>query len=199
MTPAASPRDAWTRRRFLRAAGAFAAAPIAARLAESRAAIRFPSARAAPIRSDASPATAVTLRSAPTTVDLGGRLVQTWAYGDEVPGPLVRVHAGSSIVAVVENQLPKPTSVHWHGIAVPFDMDGVPGVTQDPIAPGASFTYRFTPTVPGTYFFHPHVGLQLDRALYGPLVVDDPSLCVILCRPSGVRTQPSRHRNGVRP
>ena len=131
--------------------------------------------RAAPIRSDASPATAVTLRPAPTTVDLGGRLVQTWAYGDEVPGPLVRVHAGSSIVAVVENQLPEPTSVHWHGIAVPFDMDGVPGVTQDPIAPGASFTYRFTPTVPGTYFFHPHVGLQLDRALYGPLVVDDPS------------------------
>ena len=84
------------------------------------------------------------------------------------------MRAGTELVAVVENHLPDPTTVHWHGIALPFDMDGVPGVTQDPIEPGASFTYRFTPTTPGTYFLHPHVGVQLDRGLYAPLIVDDP-------------------------
>ena len=84
------------------------------------------------------------------------------------------MRAGTELVAVVENHLPDPTTVHWHGIALPFDMDGVPGVTQDPIEPGGSFTYRFTPATPGTYFLHPHVGVQLDRGLYAPLIVDDP-------------------------
>ena len=109
------------------------------------------------------------------TIDLGGLSVATWAYGDSVPGPLLRATAGDTLRIDVTNDLPSTdTSVHWHGIALRNDMDGVPGVTQDPIAAGESFRYEFVIPDPGTYFYHPHTGVQLDRGLYGVLVVDDP-------------------------
>lgn len=111
-----------------------------------------------------------------TTIDLGGPTVRTWAYGDTVPGPLLRMRAGEVLRVDVSNQLPADTSVHWHGIALRNDMDGVPGVTQDPIhGAGGTFRYEFTAPDTGTYFYHPHVGVQLDRGLYGVLVVDDPA------------------------
>ena len=110
------------------------------------------------------------------TIDLGGLSVATWAYGDTVPGPLLRASAGDTLRVDVANQLPSvDTSVHWHGIALRNDMDGVPGITQDPIGAGGSFRYEFTVPDPGTYFYHPHTGVQLDRGLYGVLVVDDPA------------------------
>jgi FtsP/CotA-like multicopper oxidase with cupredoxin domain len=110
------------------------------------------------------------------TIDLGGSSVVTWAYGDTVPGPLLRATAGDTLRVDLANDLPSTdTSVHWHGIALRNDMDGVPGITQDPITAGESFRYEFTVPDPGTYFYHPHTGVQLDRGLYGVLVVDDPS------------------------
>lgn len=115
----------------------------------------------------------VTLTASPTTVDIGGRTVQTWAFNGTVPGPTIRVTAGDVIRARVVNQLTAPLTVHWHGIALRNNMDGVPDVTQAPIAPGASFTYQFTAPDPGTYFYHSHVGTQLDRGLYGALIVAD--------------------------
>ena len=120
--------------------------------------------------------TTVTARLAPrpATVDLGGVTVQTWAYDDAVPGPLLRATAGDLLSVGVPNALSESTSVHWHGIALRNDMDGVPGTTQAPIPAGGEFTYGFTVPDPGTYFYHPHSGLQLDRGLYGVLVVDDP-------------------------
>ncbi len=119
----------------------------------------------------------VTARLTPRAVgvDLGGRQVQTWAYGDTVPGPLLRANAGDLLRVEVDNQLSTDTSVHWHGIALRNDMDGVPGMTQDPIGAGDTFRYEFTVPDPGTYFYHPHSGVQLDRGLYGVLVVDDPA------------------------
>jgi FtsP/CotA-like multicopper oxidase with cupredoxin domain len=108
------------------------------------------------------------------TLDLGGRTMRTWAYGDTAPGPPLRATAGDVLRVDVDNQLPAATSVHWHGLALRNDMDGVPGMTQDPIAAGGSFRYEFTVPDPGTYFYHPHSGVQLDRGLYGVLVVDDP-------------------------
>ena len=110
----------------------------------------------------------------PVSVDLGGRVVPTWAYGDAVPGPVLRATAGDLLRITVDNRLPVETSVHWHGLALRNDMDGVPGITQDPIGAGATFDYEFTAPDPGTYFYHPHSGVQLDRGLYGVLVVDDP-------------------------
>ena len=115
------------------------------------------------------------LQPRPASIDLGGQVVDTWAYGGTVPGPLLRATAGDLVRVDVENALPTETSVHWHGLALRNDMDGVPGITQDPIAADASFRYEFTAPDPGTYFYHPHTGVQLDRGLYGVLVVDDPA------------------------
>ncbi|MBK6443643.1 MAG: multicopper oxidase family protein [Actinomycetales bacterium] len=115
-----------------------------------------------------------TLTPQVATVDLGGPTVSTWVFGDTVPGPLIRATAGDFLRIRVDNQLPAPTTVHWHGIRLRNPADGVPGLTQDPIGQNASYTYEFTVPDPGTYWFHPHVGVQLDRGLYGALVVDDP-------------------------
>ena len=119
----------------------------------------------------------VTARLAPrpATLDLGGPTVRSWAYGDSVPGPLLRATAGDRVVVTVDNALPQSTSVHWHGVALRNDMDGVPGMTQTPIAANGQFTYDFTVPDAGTYFYHPHSGVRLDRGLYGVLVVDDPA------------------------
>ncbi len=118
----------------------------------------------------------VTARLAPrpVTLDLGGPTVDTWAYGDSLPGPLLRGRAGDRLRVDLSNNLPADTTVHWHGVALRNDMDGVPDVTQAKITPGGAFRYEFTVPDPGTYFYHPHVGVQLDRGLYGVLVVDDP-------------------------
>jgi multicopper oxidase len=117
---------------------------------------------------------AVTLRAAPATVDLGGRTVRTWTYNGELPGPELRLRAGEVLAARLDNRLPVASSVHWHGIALDNRMDGVPGVTQPPVEPGEGFDYEFRLPDPGTYFYHPHVGLQIERGLYGPLIVEDP-------------------------
>lgn len=114
------------------------------------------------------------LRAAPTAVDLGGRTVQTWAFDGTVPGPEIRVTAGDELRVHLVNDLPDPTSVHWHGLALRNDMDGVPGLTQDPVAAASAFDYAFVVPNPGTYWFHPHVGVQLDTGLQAALIVDDP-------------------------
>ncbi len=108
-------------------------------------------------------------------IDLGGPVVATWSFGGQVPGPEIRVRKGQILQALLVNQLPAETTVHWHGVAIRNDMDGVPGMTQAPVPPGREFTYRFAVAEPGTYWYHPHAGVQLDRGLYGPLIVEDPA------------------------
>ncbi len=122
-----------------------------------------------------SPAVEATLVAGVGPVDLGGITATTWSYGGRLPGATLRVTAGEVISVRVDNRLPADTSVHWHGIRLHNAADGVPGLTQEPIAAGASHTYTFRPPDPGTYFFHPHTGVQLDRGLYAPLIVADPA------------------------
>lgn len=107
-------------------------------------------------------------------VDLGGLAVDTWSYDGRIPGPPIRVTAGEVIRATLANELPAETTIHWHGIALRNDADGMPHMTQPPVAPGDEFIYEFTAPHPGTYWFHPHIGTQLDRGLYAVLIVDDP-------------------------
>ncbi len=116
------------------------------------------------------------LRAAPTKVrQFDNRLVDVWAYNDRVPAAVLRVRLGEEVQVLLRNDLPQSTTVHWHGVRVPNAMDGVPGVTQDPVAPGETFTYRFIPKDAGTFWFHPHhrTAEQVERGLYGVLVVDD--------------------------
>jgi multicopper oxidase len=108
-------------------------------------------------------------------IDLGGPVVATWSYGGQVPGPEIRVRKGQTLQALLVNGLPVETTVHWHGVAIRNDMDGVPGMTQVPVPANREYTYSFAVAEPGTYWYHPHVGVQLDRGLYGPLIVEDPS------------------------
>ena len=109
-----------------------------------------------------------------TQVDLGGRVVDTWAYGDQVPGTMLHATAGDRVRVAFTNELPVETSVHWHGLAIRNDMDGVPHLTSQPVAASGRFDFDFVVPDPGTYWFHPHSGLQLDRGLYAPFVIDDP-------------------------
>ena len=90
-----------------------------------------------------------------------------FAYNGQVPGPVWRITKGDTIRVNFQNKLPQPTTVHFHGIRVPNAMDGVPGVTQDPVEPGGSFVYEFTPKDAGTFWFHPHVHTseQMEKGL----------------------------------
>ena len=98
-----------------------------------------------------------------------------WNYNDQIPGPIIKAKAGTILKVDVENQLTEPTSIHWHGLRIDNAMDGVPGVTQDPIAPGSRFTYRLNLQEAGTYWYHPHfnAGEQLERGLKGVLIVEE--------------------------
>ncbi len=114
-----------------------------------------------------------TLTPRPVTVDLGGKVVKTLGYADNVPGPLIRANVGDELEVVVNNKLQTPTSTHWHGIALQNNMDGAEPATPN-IPVGQSFTYKFSVPDAGTYWAHPHVGLDLDTGLYLPVIVDDP-------------------------
>ncbi len=100
--------------------------------------------------------------------------VTAWTYNGTVPGPLIRVTEGDRVRVLLKNELPEPTSIHWHGIPVPNGMDGVPPYTQPAIEPGQTFTYEFTAPAAGTFMYHSHVETdkQIMAGLYGPFIVD---------------------------
>lgn len=114
------------------------------------------------------------LSPGPADIDLGGTKARTLAYNSAVPGPLIRAGVGDDIVVTVDNALDHPTSVHWHGIALRNDMDGAAPASPN-IAPASSFTYQFSSPYPGTYWAHPHTGLDTDFGLYVPVIIDDPA------------------------
>jgi len=115
-----------------------------------------------------------TLTSQQTDVDLGGVTARTLAFGSTIPGPLIRANIGDELAITVQNRLSEPTSVHWHGIALRNDMDGVEPATPN-IHAGQDFTYRFSVPNAGTYWAHPHLGVEEDMGLYLPVIVDDPT------------------------
>ncbi len=107
-----------------------------------------------------------------------GQYVHVWGYNGQIPGPEIRVTEGDKIRIIVKNNLPVPTSVHWHGLDVPWQEDGVPGITQDAIGPGEEFTYEFDAVPAGTRFYHTHgadhmtSAQQLDMGLSGAFIVE---------------------------
>lgn len=107
----------------------------------------------------------------PITQDVS---VTAWTYNGTVPGPMIRVIEGDKVRIVLKNELPEPTTIHWHGIAVPNAMDGIPDVTQKPIQPGETFTYEFTAQPAGTYMYHSHYegDVQVSAGLYAPFIID---------------------------
>jgi FtsP/CotA-like multicopper oxidase with cupredoxin domain len=131
--------------------------------------------RAVESRRKPGPVRDVALTAAAGKLDLGGLTVDTWTYGGVAPGTPIRIKAGEVLRARLTNRLPEPTTIHWHGLALRNDADGVPGITQPDVPAGGEHVYEFTAASPGTYWFHPHHGTQLDRGLYAPLIVEDPA------------------------
>jgi CopA family copper-resistance protein len=101
----------------------------------------------------------------------GGRSVAA-AVNGSVPGPILRWREGDTVTIAVTNRLPTPTSIHWHGMRIPAEMDGVPGLSYAGIAPGKTFVYRFPVLQNGTYWYHSHSGFQEQLGLWGALVIE---------------------------
>ncbi|WP_237751090.1 multicopper oxidase domain-containing protein, partial [Pseudomonas aeruginosa] len=89
-----------------------------------------------------------------------------------LPGPTLRWREGDNVTLRVRNRLAEDTSIHWHGIILPANMDGVPGLSFEGIAPGGLYEYRFKVRQNGTYWYHSHSGLQEQAGVYGSLVID---------------------------
>jgi FtsP/CotA-like multicopper oxidase with cupredoxin domain len=105
-----------------------------------------------------------------------GRKTKVWTYNGLLPGPYIRAAKGDRLIVHFRNSLPDPTTIHWHGVRVPNDMDGSPGMTQPLVQPGGEFTYDFTLRDAGTYWYHPHhdSAAQVGWGLYGAIVITDP-------------------------
>ena len=114
----------------------------------------------------------ITLRIARQTMRIDGKLSRAIGINGTVPAPLVRLKEGQQARLTVVNDLDEDSSIHWHGLILPFHMDGVPGVSFPGIKPGKSFVYEFPVVQSGTYWYHSHSGLQEQLGHYGPIVID---------------------------
>jgi FtsP/CotA-like multicopper oxidase with cupredoxin domain len=119
------------------------------------------------VRLTAAPAQHAYLAGIPTTV---------WAFNGSIPGPTIEAQKGDEVIVHFTNGLPEPTTIHWHGLRVPNDMDGAGRLLQ-PIRAGGTFEYRFVVLDAGTFWYHPHVrsDVQVEKGLYGAIVVRDPA------------------------
>lgn len=107
-----------------------------------------------------------------TPINITGRPRIATAVNGSVPAPILRFREGDTVTINVTNKLDEPTSIHWHGVKLPNQMDGVPGLTFKGIMPGETFTYRFPIVQSGTYWYHSHSGMQEQTGLYGPLIFE---------------------------
>ncbi len=100
-----------------------------------------------------------------------GKILNLWGYNGSAPGPTIQVTQGDRVRIIVDNHLPEPTSMHWHGFDIPFAMDGGPGLSQDAILPGGRFVYEFTLQQEGTYFYHSHMAMQEMMGMIGAFIM----------------------------
>jgi CopA family copper-resistance protein len=112
------------------------------------------------------------LRIGETEVNFTGASRTALTINDSLPGPLLRWREGDTITLTVSNRLDEDTSLHWHGILLPANMDGVPGLSFSGIHPGQAYRYRFTVRQSGTYWYHSHSGFQEQQGVYGPIVIE---------------------------
>ena len=105
-----------------------------------------------------------------------GKTIEAWGFNKQVPGPVIKANVGDTLVIRVTNNLKEPTIIHWHGLRIPASMDGT-GANQEPIESGGVFEYRFVVPDAGTFWYHSHFNetVQLERGMYGALIVEDKS------------------------
>ena len=111
------------------------------------------------------------LRIGETPINVTGSPRIAFTVNGSLPAPTLRWTEGDTVILRVANALNEDASIHWHGLVLPANMDGVPGLSFDGIGPGETYVYRFTAKQGGTYWYHSHSGFQEQRGLYGPLVI----------------------------
>jgi hypothetical protein len=99
------------------------------------------------------------------------KVLNVWGYNGSAPGPTIQINQGDRVRIIVDNHLPEPTSMHWHGFEIPHHMDGGPGISQPPIKPGGRFVYEFTLNQEGTYFYHSHMAMQEMMGMLGAFIM----------------------------
>ncbi len=100
-----------------------------------------------------------------------GRMIDAWGYNGVCPGPTIEAVRGDRVRIILENRLPEPTTMHWHGLEIPNRMDGMPYISQKPIAPGGQYAYEFTLNQEGTFFYHSHGAMQEMMGMVGMFVL----------------------------
>lgn len=100
-----------------------------------------------------------------------GKTLDLWGFNGSAPGPTIQVNQGDRVRIVLDNHLPEPFAMHWHGFEIPQDMDGAPGSSQDPIKPGGRFVYEFTLHQQGTFFYHSHMAMQEMFGMLGAFIM----------------------------
>ncbi len=156
----------FARRQFITGASALAALTGLSRLPRAQADTPF----GTPLPSAPRSVFDLTLR--PLTVNIAGKTQTVPTMNGSMPGPTLRWREGDTVTLNIHNHLAEESSIHWHGIRCPADMDGVPGLSFAGIGPGQSFTYRFPVRQSGTYWYHSHTNMQEARGLYGAIVID---------------------------
>ncbi len=156
-----------SRRRFLRGALCSASALALARVAPTWAAPLGKAYKDATVEGNN-----ITLSVAGACLPLGGRLGNMITINGQMPGPLIRLKEGQVAKLNVINRLKTDTSIHWHGMILPYQMDGVPGLSFGGIAPGSNFNYEFEVNQNGSYWYHSHSGLQEQQGHLGPLIIE---------------------------
>jgi len=104
-------------------------------------------------------------------VIIPGRTFDLWGFNGSAPGPTIQANEGDRVRIVFENRLPEPTGIHWHGLELPIEMDGVPGIGQKPVMPGERFPYEFSLHQNGTFFYHPHMAMQEMVGMLGGFII----------------------------
>jgi FtsP/CotA-like multicopper oxidase with cupredoxin domain len=99
------------------------------------------------------------------------KTIDVWGFNGSAPGPTIQVTQGDRIRVIFKNELPEPSSIHWHGFEDRIGFDGMPGISQEPVKPGASFTYNFTIRQEGTYFYHSHMAMQEMAGMLGAVIM----------------------------
>src|ERR1019366_1294163 len=100
-----------------------------------------------------------------------GRTFDLWGFNGSAPGPTIQATEGDRVRIVFDNHLPEPTGIHWHGLEIPIEMDGVPGIGQKPVMPGEQFVYEFTLNQNGTFFYHSHMAMQEMVGMLGGFII----------------------------
>ena len=159
------------RRTFLRYAGSLAAFAGASAVLPGYALAGFGSEKRE-VLTPQGPDNVIDLTIGKMAHKIDGKQGEAIGINGSVPGPLIRLQEGQDVMLRVTNELEDTTSIHWHGILLPFQMDGVPGVSFDGIAPGETFEYQYPVRQHGTYWYHSHSGLQEQLGHYGPMIID---------------------------